>query len=193
MADKISRETFSASAVAASGIVSNEAPDNNKIAAASRIIAALQHELEELAELGSGPFAAAIYDAEGNLVVKMPNTVTLDNCSHNHAEMNVIKAAEEKLGTYDLSPFHLKLYSTSEPCLMCMGGIMWSGIKEVYYGVSSKSVEELTGFDEGFKPDWLNEFARRGITVYGEIAVEAGEKVLREYVSSGRTVYKPER
>ena len=50
MADNISRETISASAVAASGIVSNEAPDNNKIAAASRIIAALQHELEELGE-----------------------------------------------------------------------------------------------------------------------------------------------
>ena len=43
MADNISRETFSASAVAASGIVSNEAPDKNKIAEASRIIAALQH------------------------------------------------------------------------------------------------------------------------------------------------------
>ena len=86
MADKVSRETVS-------GIVSNETPDKNKIAEASRIIAALQHELEELAELGSGPFAAAIYDAEGNLVAKMPNTVTLDNCSHNHAEMNAIKAA----------------------------------------------------------------------------------------------------
>ena len=127
MADSISRETISASEVAAPGVVSNEAPDNQKIAEASRIIAGLQHELEELADLGSGPFAAAIYDAEGNLVAKMPNTVTLDNCSHNHAEMNAIKAAEEKLGTYDLSPFHLKLYSTSEPCLMCMGGIMWSG------------------------------------------------------------------
>ena len=67
MADNISRETISASAAAASGIVSNEAPDNHKIAEASRIIAALQHELEELANLGSGPFAAAIYDAEGNL------------------------------------------------------------------------------------------------------------------------------
>ena len=89
MADKVSRETVS-------GIVSNETPDNQKIAEASRIIAALQHELEELADLGSGPFAAAIYDAEGNLLVKMPNTVTLDNCSHNHAEMNAIKVAEEK-------------------------------------------------------------------------------------------------
>ena len=193
MADNISRETFSASAVVSSGIVSNETPDKQKIAEASRIIAALQHELEELAELGSGPFAAAICDAEGNLVAKMPNTVTLDNCSHNHAEMNAIKAAEEKLGTYDLSPFHLKLYSTSEPCLMCMGGIMWSGIKEVYYGVPTESVEEITGFDEGYKPGWVEEFKKRGIIVYGNIERELGEQVLRNYVAKGKIIYKPAR
>ena len=193
MADNISRETFSASAVVSSRVGSNETPDKHKIAEASRIIAALQHELEELADLGSGPFAAAIYDAEGNLVAKMPNTVTLDNCSHNHAEMNVIKAAEEKLSTYDLSPFHLKLYSTSEPCLMCMGGIMWSGIKEVYYGVPTESVEEITGFDEGYKPGWLEEFRKRGIIVYGNIERELGEQVLRNYVAKGKKIYKPSR
>ena len=193
MADNISRETFSASAVVSSRVVSNETPDKHKIAEASRIIAALQHELEQLADLGSGPFAAAIYDAEGNLVAKMPNTVTLDNCSHNHAEMNAIKAAEEKLGTYDLSPFYLKLYSTSEPCLMCMGGIMWSGIKEVYYGVPTESVEEITGFDEGYKPGWLEEFRKRGIIVYGNIERELGEQVLRNYVAKGKKIYKPSR
>lgn len=193
MAENISRETISVSEWASSGIVSNEAPDKNKIAEASRIIAALQHELEQLADLGSGPFAATIYDVEGNLVVKMPNTVTLDNCSHNHAEMNVIKAAEEKLGTYDLSPFQLKLYSTSEPCLMCMGGIMWSGIREVYYGVPTESVERITGFDEGYKPGWLEEFKKRGIVVYGNIERELGEQVLRNYVAKGKTIYKPAR
>lgn len=186
-------KTKSVSSVASSVIISNETPDNTKIAEASRIIAALQYELEELAEQGSGPFAAAIYDAEGNLVVKMPNTVTLGNCSHNHAEMNVIKAAEEKLGTYDLSPFHLKLYSTSEPCLMCMGGIMWSGIKEVYYGVPTESVEEITGFDEGYKPGWWEEFKKRGIIVYGNIERELGEQALRNYVAKGKTIYKPAR
>jgi hypothetical protein len=70
---------------------------------------------------------------------------------------------------------------------------MWSGIKEVYYSVPSKRVEEITGFDEGFKPDWLNEFAKRGIIVYGNIAVEEGEKVLHEYVDLGHKIYKPER
>ena len=164
------------STFASSDIVSNEKPDAAKINRARRIIAALQHELEDLSERGNGPFLASIYDAEGNLVAKMPNTVALDKCSHNHAEMNAIRVAEEKLGTYDLGPFNLKLYTTSEPCSMCMGGIMWS-----------------TGFDEGFKPGWLEEFKKRGITVYGNIERELGEQALRNYMEKGGTIYQPQR
>ena len=181
------------SAFASSDIVSNEEPDAAKINRARRIIAALQHDLEVFAGKGSGPFVAAIYDAEGNLVAKMPNTVAMDKCSHNHAEMNVIRVAEEKLGAYDLSPFNLKLYTTSEPCSMCMGGIMWSGIREVYYGVPSESVERITGFDEGFKPGWLEEFKKRGITVYGNIERELGEQALRNYMELGGKIYQPAR
>lgn len=171
----------------------NEKINTEKLNKAEQIINGLQEELKKYIANGSGPFLAAIYDEHDNLVAKTANSVVNENCSHNHAEMNAIKAAEKALNTYDLSAHKLKLYVTAEPCIMCLGGIMWSGIKEVYYGVSSKRVEEITGFDEGFKPDWLNEFARRGITVYGEIATQAGEKVLQEYVSAGRTVYKPER
>jgi hypothetical protein len=68
MADNISRETFSASAAVSSGIVSNETPDKHKIAEASRIIAALQHELEELAELGEQVLRN--YVAKGKIIYK---------------------------------------------------------------------------------------------------------------------------
>ena len=57
----------------------------------------------------------------------------------------------------------------------------------------SKRVEEITGFDEGFKPNWFEEFKTRGITVYGNIKVKEGEKVLYDYVNGGNTVYQPER
>lgn len=70
---------------------------------------------------------------------------------------------------------------------------MWSGIGAVYYGVPSNRVESITGFDEGFKPDWLNEFKRRKITVYGNIETETGEKILAEYVKEKHPVYKPKR
>ena len=48
-------------------------------------------------------------------------------------------------------------------------------------------------FDEGFKPNWLNEFKRRNITVYGNIEPELGESVLRDYITQNRIVYKPKR
>ena len=174
-------------------VISNEETNAEKLNRAVAVITGLQSELKDYIAKGHGPFLAAIYDDKGKLIAKTANSVINENCSNNHAEMNVIKVAEKALGTYDLSAYNLSLYVTSEPCMMCLGGIMWSGIKAVYYGVPSKRVEEITGFDEGFKPDWFNEFKKRGITVYGNIAQEIGEDVLRYYVNQGNTVYQPER
>ena len=174
-------------------VISNEKIDINKVETAGKIISGLQKDMQSFTVKGSGPFVAAIYDDKGNLVVKVANSVVNEHCSNNHAEMNAIKAAEQKLGTYDLAPYNLKLYVTAEPCMMCIGGIMWSGIKEVYYSVPSKSVEEITGFDEGFKPHWFKEFKKRGITVYGNIETELGEQELHKYVNNGKEIYKPSR
>ena len=174
-------------------VVSNEEIDNAKLENAKKIILQLQAEMADYIANGSGPFLAAVFDDKGNLISKTANSVVSETCSNNHAEMNAIKAAQKKLGTYDLSKHNLSLYVTSEPCMMCIGGIMWSGIKAVYYGVPSKRVEEITGFDEGFKPNWFEEFKNRGIVVYGNIEVEEGEKVLHHYVNTGKTVYQPER
>ncbi|MBR2273919.1 MAG: nucleoside deaminase [Alphaproteobacteria bacterium] len=174
-------------------VIANEEINLQKVEKAEKIILGLQKDLKNYIENGSGPFLAAVYDDNGNLIAKTANSVINETCSNNHAEMNVIKATEKALGAYDLSGYNLSLYVTAEPCMMCLGGIMWSGIKEVYYSVPSKKVEEITGFDEGFKPDWFNEFKNRGIVVYGLIAEEEGERVLKDYVNSGYTVYQPER
>lgn len=174
-------------------IITNEIIDSVKLKRATAIITQLQNELPQYIASGSGPFLAAIYDDSGKLIAKTANSVVSEQCSHNHAEMNAIKQAEKALQTYDLAKHNLSLYVTAEPCMMCLGGIMWSGIKAVYYGVPSKRVEEITGFDEGFKPDWLNEFKKRNIVVYGNIAQKEGEKVLQEYVNQHRTIYRPER
>ena len=174
-------------------VIANEKIDDLKLTKATKIILDLQQELPKYIDRGHGPFLAAVYDSDGNLIAKAANSVIDESCSNNHAEMNVIKLAEEKVGAYDLSPYNLSLYVTSEPCMMCLGGIMWSGIKAVYYGVSSERVTKITGFDEGFKPNWFDEFKKRGITVYGQIETDAGEEVLKEYVSQGHTIYKPQK
>lgn len=174
-------------------IISNEEINIEKLENAKKIILQLQNEMSNYIANGSGPFLAAIIDENGQIISKTANSVVSEICSNNHAEMNAIKMAQKSLGTYDLSKYNLSLYVTSEPCMMCIGGIMWSGIKAVYYGVPSKRVEEITGFDEGFKPNWFEEFKNRGIVVYGNIEVKAGEKVLYDYVNTGKTVYQPER
>lgn len=174
-------------------IIANEKINQSKLDCADSIISDLYRKLPEYIANGHGPFLAAIYDDNGNLIAESANSVLSDKCSHNHAEINTIRMAEEKLGTYDLSKYNLSLYITAEPCMMCIGAIMWSGIRAVYYGVPSITVEKITGFDEGFKPNWLHEFATRNISVYGNINTESGERVLRDYIARGGTVYKPKR
>lgn len=175
------------------GIISNEKPDDNKISVACSIIKELQNDIQTFTSQNLGPFVAAIYDSNNNLVVKCANSVMIKNCSNCHAEINAIKQAQEKYGTYDLSKYNLKFYVTSEPCMMCLGAILISGIKEVYYGVPSKFVEKITGFDEGFKNNWFSEFKKRAITVYGNIEPEIGKLELQKYVKEGKKIYKPVR
>lgn len=174
-------------------LIANTNLSTDQINQARTIIRNLQADLKTCMTKGTGPFLAAIYDADGNLIAQAPNTVVRDQCSHRHAEMNAIQLAQQILGTYDLSPYNLSLYCTSEPCLMCLGGILWSGIKAVYYGVPSDRVEAITGFDEGFKPNWQSEFKKRGITVCGGLAQTVGEVVLTDYMTARHPVYRPDR
>ena len=176
-----------------SEIISNEKINSNKIEIARKIILDLQSKMKSYIEDGFGPFVAAIYDENGNKISECANTVIKETCSNNHAEINTIKEAQKKLKSYDLSKYNLSIYITAEPCMMCIGAIMWSGIRNVYYGVKSSDVEKITGFDEGFKPDWFEEFKKRGITVYGNIEAQTGKDELQKYVESNRVIYKPNR
>jgi len=144
-------------------------------------------------EKGFGPFYAMVTDQNNKFIAGCSNTVVMSSCSLNHAEVNTIRAAQEKLNTYDLSSYDLNMYISAEPCIMCVGAIMWSGIKNVYYSVKSEDVELITGFDEGYKPSWHEEFSKLGINVCGNIESKMGKKVLHNYMTQGHTVYKPKR
>lgn len=144
-------------------------------------------------ENGFGPFCAAICDENNNILSVAHNSVVQENLSVCHAEMNAIKQIQVQYNTYDLSKYNLSICITAEPCIMCVGAIMWSGIKRVYYGLPSTEVEKISGFIEGYKPDWEKYFAQLGISVVGGIETEECKKVLQNYVSLGKTIYKPER
>lgn len=159
----------------------------------SVLIRRLQATLLEKIRAGEscGPFYAAVVDAEGTIIAESANSVVDSKCSHHHAEMNAIALAEKALGTWNLAGRDLTLYTTAEPCMMCVGGILWSGISRVVYGVATEAVERITGFDEGFKPNWQAEFAKRKIEVVGPVVPEVGEAVLAEYMRRQGVVYAP--
>ena len=184
-------EIYSVKDLAKMGIVANSPISKTELENANKVMQNVHNKTAEGVRNGKGPFYAEIYDANGNLVVSSSNSVVEDNCCLHHAEINTIKKAHEKFKEYSLAPENLTIYINAEPCIMCAGAIMWSGIKTVYFGVPSSEVEKITGFDEGYKPNWIKEFKKRGITVYGNIEQQAGEKVLEDYVNSGRKIYKP--
>lgn len=189
----LANEIYSIKTLHKMNIEANAPISRTDLDKAKTIMANIHKKTAEGVNNGKGPFYAEIYDKNGNFVVSSSNSVVEDNCALYHAEVNTLKKAFEKYKQYDLSPQDLTIYINAEPCIMCAGALMWSGVKTIYYGVPSKDVERITGFDEGYKPNWVKEFKKRGITVYGNIEKASGEKVLQNYVNSGKEIYKPSR
>jgi tRNA(Arg) A34 adenosine deaminase TadA len=140
-----------------------------------------------------GPFGAALFESRsGRLVSVGVNLVLHSNCSHAHAEMVAIALAEQKFGSYTLAELPgapYELVSSCEPCVMCLGGILWSGVARVVSGATDADARSI-GFDEGPKPaDWAAELRRRGITVEEAVCRDEAAEVLRLYAESGGTIY----
>ncbi len=93
-------------------------------------------------EKGGGPFGAVIVK-QGNLISSAVNQVTLSHDPTAHAEVMAIRKASEKLGNHDLSD--CVIYSSTEPCPMCLGAIYWAGIKKLVFA-SGKADAEKAGF-----------------------------------------------
>lgn len=91
-----------------------------------------------------GPFGAVIVK-DKKIIAKAHNQVLKRNDPTAHAEMNAIRKASKKLGTFDLSD--CVIYTTCKPCPMCLGGIFWARIKTVYYGATDKDAAKA-GFDD---------------------------------------------
>lgn len=81
-------------------------------------------------EKGGGPFGAVIV-RKGEQIAESYNKVVLTSDPTAHAEVLAIREASAKLNTHDLSD--CTLYTSCEPCPMCLGAIYWSGIKQVFY------------------------------------------------------------
>jgi guanine deaminase len=124
---------------------------------------------------GGGPFGAVIIRND-KIVSEAYNKVVLTSDPTAHAEVNVIRQAASDLKTHDLSD--CTLYTSCEPCPMCLGAIYWAGIKKVVYACDRTDAEEA-GFSDKL--------------IYEEIALDPGNRkitFLRLNDTGGKEVFR---
>lgn len=90
---------------------------------------------------GGGPFGSVIVK-DNRIIATGTNHVTAKNDPTAHAEINAIRKASRKLGTFDLTG--CEIYSSCEPCPMCLGAIYWAHLDRLFYGntkIDAKSID----------------------------------------------------
>lgn len=100
-----------------------------------------------------GPFGAVIVKND-EVVAKGHNQVVKNNDPTCHGEIMAIHKACKKLGTFDLSG--CEIYTTGEPCPMCMAAILWANIEKIYYGCNILDTEEIGFRDKKFYEQFEN-------------------------------------
>lgn len=128
--------------------------------------AAIAQAREGIYHADGGPFGSVIV-RDGEIVGQGHNMVLANNDSTCHGEVAAIRSAEQALETFDLSG--TVLYTTGEPCPMCLAACMWANIDTVYYGCTiednerigfrDKRFDEMFGGREAFQ-DYLIELDR---------------------------------
>ncbi len=105
-----------------------------------------------------GPFGAVVVK-DGEIVGRGNNSVTLNNDPTAHAEVMAIRDACKNLNTFQLT--NCEIYTSCEPCPMCLGAIYWARPKHVYYAANQEDAAKA-GFDDSF--------------IYDEIALDAPQR-----------------
>jgi len=121
---------------------------------------AIQLATENVLSGAGGPFGAVIAK-DGKIVATGVNTVTAANDPTAHAEVNAIREACQALGSFQLPG--CVLYSSCEPCPMCLGAIYWVRLDSMFFGNTCHDAAEV-GFDDSF--------------IYEELRVPTGQRKL---------------
>jgi tRNA(Arg) A34 adenosine deaminase TadA len=141
-----------------------------------------------------GPFGAAIFDAlTGKLLSIGVNCVVMNNNSALHAEVMAIMLAEERLGSFSLAVHsnRYELFSSCEPCAMCLGATLWSGVKRLVCAATGEDARAI-GFDEG--PVFVESFAYlqdKGIEIDRGFMRLEGQAILQDYARRNGPIYNP--
>ena len=116
--------------------------------------AAINEAHQFLQTKSGGPFGAVIVK-DNKIIAKGSNLVTVQNDPTAHAEVVAIRNACSKLNTFTLTG--CQIYSSCEPCPMCLSAIYWSRIDAVYFAADRKDAANI-GFDDDFL---YNEFTKK--------------------------------
>ena len=140
-----------------------------------------------------GPFGAAVVSrASGELVaVGVNSVVRLNNCTL-HGEMVAFMMAQQRLGSFTLAapgmPEH-ELFTSCEPCAMCLGATLWSGVKRVVYGAGREDASKLN-FEEGpVFPESYQYLIDRGIEIVRNVLRPEAAAVLERYRAKSGKIY----
>lgn len=132
-----------------------------------------------------GPFGAVIVDKQGNIIAKGNNKVLSKKDPTAHAEIIAIRNACKVLDTYDLSDYIL--YTSCEPCPMCLSAIIWANIKEVYYGCTKEDAAEI-----GFRDEAIYDFIKgkdKTLLNLKQLDREECIKTFEEYKQNSGIIY----
>ena len=119
---------------------------------------------------GGGPFGAVIVK-DGEIIAGCSNSVTINNDPTAHAEVNAIRQACQKLGTFDLSG--CVIYTSCEPCPMCLGAIYWAHIDRIYYGNTRKDAAEIDFADDFIYEELDKNLSERSVPLIPMLQEEA--------------------
>ncbi len=140
-----------------------------------------------------GPFGAAIFERDtGHLVaIGMNSVVRLNNCAL-HGEMVAFMMAQQRVGSFTLNapalPTH-ELFTSCEPCAMCLGATLWSGVRRVVYGATRDDASRLN-FEEGpVFPESYKYLEDRGIAIQRNVLRDEARAVLELYRAKRGTIY----
>ena len=132
-----------------------------------------------------GPFGAVITDKNGNIISNGNNKVICSKDPTAHAEIVAIREACKKLNTYDLS--NCILYTSCEPCPMCLSAIIWANIKEVYYGCTKEDAGKI-----GFRDNAIYDFIKgkdNNLLKLKQIDRDECIKVFEKYEKNSGIIY----
>lgn len=139
---------------------------------------------------GGGPFGAAVFTSAGAFVAPGVNRVVPSAVPVAHAEIVAIGLAGQVVGSWDIATRgSYELYTSTEPCAMCLGAVPWSGVQHLICGARDSDARSV-GFDEGSKPpEWESDLVDAGIRVSRDVLRDRAVAVLQSYASSGGTIY----